>query len=155
MRTVIQSEINVINNTKNWSITMSNWSLTQPPAWAKDAIATTKGWVDAKTGEVLVSCNRLENAEDHNKLFGRGVTAKKKRGGARPGAGRKTNKQRAEIAKTKLESGEKVTQSEADALEKVEGITVDKKDKVPVKKTARKPRKKTPAKKVTSTNEDV
>jgi len=31
-----------------------------PPSYAPDAIATTRGWVDAKTGELLVSVKNLK-----------------------------------------------------------------------------------------------
>lgn len=31
-----------------------------PPAWAPNAIATDKGWVDPNTGEVLLAIDGLE-----------------------------------------------------------------------------------------------
>jgi len=31
-----------------------------PPSYAPDAVATTRGWVDAKTGELLVSVKNLK-----------------------------------------------------------------------------------------------
>lgn len=34
--------------------------LKNPPSWAKDAVATVKGWCDPKTGELLVSIKGLE-----------------------------------------------------------------------------------------------
>jgi hypothetical protein len=30
-----------------------------PPVWAPDAIATEKGWVDSKTGELLLAIDGL------------------------------------------------------------------------------------------------
>ena len=33
--------------------------LKNPPSWAPKAVATTKGWVDPKTGELLVSVKGL------------------------------------------------------------------------------------------------
>ncbi len=131
---------------------MPTWSFTEAPSWKPDAVATDKGWVDPVNGDLLVACKRLENAVSYAETFGKGVTSKPKaRGGARKGAGRKTDAERAEIAKEKLDAGEKVSEGEAKALEKVDGVKVEDKDKVPAKKPARKPRKtrtrKAPAKK--------
>lgn len=36
-----------------------DWSLTQPPNWAPDAIATDRGWVNPDTGELLVAIRGL------------------------------------------------------------------------------------------------
>lgn len=38
---------------------MNTWLDQGAPAWAKDAVATTRGWVSAKTGELLVSKTRI------------------------------------------------------------------------------------------------
>lgn len=38
---------------------MSTWSRHKAPNWAPDAIATEKGWVDSKTGELLVATKSL------------------------------------------------------------------------------------------------
>jgi hypothetical protein len=35
----------------------------QPPKWAPNAIPTTGGWADPKTGEILVSVKGLANAQ--------------------------------------------------------------------------------------------
>jgi len=114
---------------------MATWSLDSAPQWAKDSVATDRGWVDPKTGDILVSCSRLNNAVSFLDNFTKGVSQKEiNRGGARKGAGRKTDVERAEIAKQKLEAGEKVTQSEAKAFEKIEGVAVDKKQTATVKK---------------------
>lgn len=128
---------------------MSSWSLTKAPTWAPDAIATDKGWVDPKNGDILVACKRLKNAVSYADTFGKGVCPRKgadrQRGGARPGAGRKSDSERAKIAKSKIDSGEKLSAGEANALKKVEGVDVDPKQvKKPVK---RKPRKKATHKK--------
>ncbi len=128
---------------------MPTWSLSKKPTWAPDAVATDRGWVDPKNGDILVSCKRLEGAIDYVENFGEGVSAKPaKRGGARKGAGRKTNAERAEIAKEKLESGEKITPALAKALEKETGTEVDS-TSIEKPKRARKksPAKKAPAKK--------
>jgi hypothetical protein len=36
-----------------------SWSLTQPPNWVPDAIATDRGWVDPATGELIVAIRGL------------------------------------------------------------------------------------------------
>lgn len=36
-----------------------DWSLTNPPSWFPDAVATDKGWVDPATGELLVAIRGL------------------------------------------------------------------------------------------------
>lgn len=127
---------------------MPTWSFTEAPSWKPDAVATDKGWVDPANGDLLVACKRLDNAVSYTETFGKGVKNKPKaRGGARTGAGRKTDAQRAEIAKEKLDAGDKVSEGEAKALEKVEGVKVEAKDKVQPKKQSRKSRKKSPAKK--------
>ncbi len=123
---------------------MPTWSLDKKPTWAPDAVATDRGWVDPVNGDILVSCKRLANAVSYVEQFGEGVSAKPThRGGARKGAGRKTNAERAEIAKDKLESGEKITPAQAKALEKETGAEVDVKSIQKPKRT----RKKAPAKK--------
>lgn len=137
---------------------MSSWKLNKAPTWAPDAVATDRGWVDPKNGDILVSCKRLENAVSYLETFGKGVTPKKQRGGKRPGAGRKTDAQRAEIAKQKIESGEKVSQGEAKALEKIYDVTVDEKQVMKPKRTRKKPTtraRKKPVKKETETKGDT
>lgn len=68
---------------------MPSWTFDKAPTWAPDAVATDRGWVDKKTGEVLVSCKKLTKAVPYESLFEKGGKPKKKgRGGARPGAGR-------------------------------------------------------------------
>lgn len=37
--------------------------MSTPPMWAPDAIATEKGWVDPRTGEVLLAIEGLEVTE--------------------------------------------------------------------------------------------
>lgn len=39
---------------------MSLWTLSNPPSWAPNAIATPKGWVNPDTGEVLVTIGSLD-----------------------------------------------------------------------------------------------
>jgi len=38
---------------------MSNWTLTSPPSWVPNAVATDKGWENPDTGEVLVAIGEL------------------------------------------------------------------------------------------------
>ncbi len=38
---------------------MSEWTLTRPPRYKPTAVATTQGWVDPETGEVLVAIRNL------------------------------------------------------------------------------------------------
>lgn len=40
-----------------------SWLKKGPPAWAKNAIASVNGWVDAKTGELLVAKAKLSQSE--------------------------------------------------------------------------------------------
>lgn len=118
---------------------MASWSLEKAPSWAPDAIATTRGWVDPKTGDLLVACKRLKNAVSHIDEIGKGVTQKvKNRGGVRKGAGRKTDAERAEIALQKLEAGEQVTEGEAKAVAKIEGVELDESQIIQPKKPAKK-----------------
>lgn len=68
---------------------MPSWTVDKAPTWAPDAVATDRGWVDKKTGEILVACKKLTKAVPYDSLFHKGGKPKKKgRGGARPGAGR-------------------------------------------------------------------
>lgn len=68
---------------------MPSWTFDKAPTWAPKAIATDKGWVDPKTGEVLVACTQLVKATPYDTLFEKGGKPKKRgRGGSRPGAGR-------------------------------------------------------------------
>ena len=68
---------------------MPSWTFDKAPTWAPKAIATDKGWVDPKTGEVLVACTQLAKATPYDTLFEKGGRLKKRgRGGSRPGAGR-------------------------------------------------------------------
>ena len=129
---------------------MPSWTLTTAPKWAKNAIATDRGWVDPKNGDVLVSCTRLVNAVSYADAIGKGVTTKpaaiEKSGGFLRG-GRKTDKERVVAAKQKLIDGVNITAGEAGALKKV-GVDVDpSKVDAPVKRK-RKPRK--PRKKITA-----
>ena len=121
------------------------WNLETPPGYAKDAIATERGWADAKTGEILVSCKRLENAVKWEDVFEpngkpKKVKAESKAGGARTGAGRPTNE---ELAKRKAEAEEKA-KAEAEKAAKELAEREEKKEAgEPVKvepKSSRKPR---------------
>lgn len=104
---------------------MATWSTDKAPTWAKDAIATDRGWVCPKTGQVLVACKRLKDAVSYNSKFGKGGVPKaKKRGGARAGSGRKSDAERQRIkeehaaaaeAATKL--AEELAAAEAEAYE--------------------------------------
>ena len=77
---------------------MATWSTESAPTWAKDAIATDRGWTCPKTGQVLVACKRLDNAVPYYSKFEKGGVPKyKQRGGARPGAGRKSDAERQRI----------------------------------------------------------
>jgi len=38
---------------------MALWTLNKPPAWATNAVATNKGWIDPVTGEILVAIGDL------------------------------------------------------------------------------------------------
>lgn len=68
---------------------MPSWTFDKAPTWAPKAIATDKGWVDPKTGEILVACTKLAKATPYDTLFEKGGKPKKRgRGGSRPGAGR-------------------------------------------------------------------
>lgn len=68
---------------------MPSWTFSTPPTWAPNSVATDKGWVDGKTGEVLVAVKNLKNATEYSNLFEKGgKPLKRGRGGARPGAGR-------------------------------------------------------------------
>lgn len=81
---------------------MTTWTTQSPPSWAKNAVATDRGWVDPSNGQILVACKRIENATPYSDLFNKGgKPKKKKRGGARPGAGRKSNAERERLAAKK------------------------------------------------------
>ena len=43
---------------------MPKWTLTQPPVWKTDAIATPAGWEDPVTGELLVTINGLSTFKE-------------------------------------------------------------------------------------------
>lgn len=48
---------------------MPTWSRTSPPTWFPSAIATDRGWVCPKTGELLVSCNSLIDTSSHKDML--------------------------------------------------------------------------------------
>lgn len=43
-----------------------SWLKKGPPAWAKNAIASVNGWVDSKTGELLVAKAKVLQSEVDN-----------------------------------------------------------------------------------------
>lgn len=118
-----------------------SWTLDQAPTWAPDAVATDRGWVDKKTGEVLVSCKKLTKAVPYESLFEKGGKPKKKgRGGARPGAGR-PRKVDVKIEEPKTEE----PNVETPKVEEPKAESEPKAKKVPAEKkatTKRKPRSK-------------
>lgn len=112
---------------------MPSWTFDQAPTWAPDAVATDRGWVDKKTGEVLVSCKKLTKAVPYESLFEKGGKPKKKgRGGARPGAGR-PRKDDVKIEEPKTEEPKVETP-------KVEEPKAESKPKAKKTATKRKPR---------------
>jgi len=48
---------------------MSLWTLTNPPVWKSDAVATSAGWADPDTGEVLVTIDGLSTFKTHAPLI--------------------------------------------------------------------------------------
>ena len=125
---------------------MPSWTFDQAPTWAPDAVATDRGWVDKKTGEVLVSCKKLTKAVPYESLFEKGGKPKKKgRGGARPGAGR-PRKDIVEVEEPKQEEPKtEESKVEAPKVEEPKAESMPKAKKEPAKKkttTKRKPRSK-------------
>lgn len=111
---------------------MPSWTFDTPPTWASNAIATDRGWVDPKTGEVLVSCTRLNNATPYSKRFHKGGKPKSMRGGARPGAGRPPKKKDDE---PKTEESQSKSEDKQAPAKKAPAKKKAAKKKAPAKKT--------------------
>lgn len=48
---------------------MRSWTEVKPPNYAVDAIATTSGWCNKKTGEIYVTCKTLKGAVNHSEFI--------------------------------------------------------------------------------------
>ena len=129
---------------------MPSWTFNQAPTWAPDAVATDHGWVDKKTGEVLVSCKKLTKAVPYESLFEKGGKPKNRgRGGARPGAGR-PRKDSVKVEETK--QAETKTEEPKVGAPQVEELKVESETEAKKAPAKRKPRSKV---KVTKSKTEV